>query len=600
MMISPRGTSRPRVLATLSGGFFLFGLLTNVAWVCRPFHASFAASRAQSRIALRQQIVNVVPREVYPYTDQVTLDEQQRKAVDADQVTLDEQQRKAVDAVMEGRSVLITGGAGVGKSATVQEILKRLEDKFGDEVDDKVVMTASTGVAAVQLGGCTLHCAAGIAVPHFVSDFKKIRGQIYREAWQQLEVLIIDEVSMISGEFFDLFEEEVRKLRGNDQPFGGLQLVLVGDFAQLPPVISTPAAEIWEQVDKKTFVEEKRALIQKGPKSHHELFLNRGMIFQSGSFGDLDLEVVFLTTPHRYRSDPELPELMRRLRSGSASELRAAVADLNEFCYRPSEIAAACDGGDNNQVWLFPTNERVDMKNKQKLDALPGEPVVFVAKDGQTPEDTENQTLYESRMQILAHSSFFDEAGGACGVPKQILLKRNALVMLTANVDTARGLVNGAVGRVVKLSKKGGQTHTWVRVDFGGIIGEVFINAYKFQWKIPGVGTCERTQVPLRLAWALTHHKSQGKTLNRVRVDPSGFTDGQAYVAVSRTRTLEGLTLLRPARVSDFKVNPAVLSWMQHVQHPHEPTNKKIGNWLDETVPWSAFTRRTSPWPKRV
>jgi len=123
------------------------------------------------------------------------------------------------------------------------------------------------------------------------------------------------------------------------------------------------------------------------------------------------------------------------------------------------------------QVWLFPQNKLVDEKNTERLDALPYEPVTFSAKDAQKPEESENQTLFEARRQVLATSSFFKESGGTGGVPKKVVLKENALVMLCANVDILRGLVNGAVGRVVKLSKGRGQNREYVLVDFVGIGG---------------------------------------------------------------------------------------------------------------------------------
>jgi len=579
-MTASHGKLRPfRFLATLFGGSVLCKLLTDAAWVYHRLRVFPPASpRAQSHIQLRQQIVN--QNEMYPSTYNFRHDEQQQKAI---------------DAVMDGRHVLITGGAGVGKTATTNEILKRLDEKFGEDADDKVVVTTSTGVSAVLMGGCTLHCAAGISVPRFTSDFKKIRNQPYKQAWEQLEVLIIDEVSMISGEFFDQFEEQVRKLRNNDQPFGGLQLVLVGDFAQLPPVVTKPPAETWKLVDQKRLAFEKRAFIPKGPRSYDELFLNRGMLFQSESFWNLydhDLQVISLTAPHRHHSDAELPDILRSLRAGSDSERRAAIKRLNARCYRPEERAPFCH--DNEQVWLFSGNKRVDIENTRRLKSLPYKPVTFTAKDKVKPEESDNQTLFETRSQLLAKSSFFKATSD---VPKEIVLKENAWVMLCANMDTAQGLVNGADGRVVKLSNGKGTNKQYVLVDFDDI-GPAFINPYTFHPKIPGLGTCERKQIPLRLAWAITHHRSQGKTLSNVKVDPRAFAYGQAYVAVSRARSSENLRLLEPAKLSDFKVNPAVPRWMQYLQHRDLKAREEIGHWLDETLPWSSSKQR-SPWPRR-
>jgi len=125
----------------------------------------------------------------------------------------------------------------------------------------------------------------------------------------------------------------------------------------------------------------------------------------------------------------------------------------------------------------------------------------------------------------------------------------------------------------------------------------VFINPYTYQWRIPGVGTCVRKQIPLRLGWAITHHRSQGKTLTNVKVDPRAFAYGQAYVAVSRSRSMKTLTLLQQAKLSDFTVNPAVRRFMQYLEHPHPTAREEIGHWLDETLPWSA-SKWQSTWPR--
>mmetsp|Transcript_129189 Transcript_129189/g.251543 ORF Transcript_129189/g.251543 Transcript_129189/m.251543 type:complete len:580 (+) Transcript_129189:77-1816(+) len=575
------GTScrlRPCRFIVISGCCFLLNLLNNSAWVCFPIRARYVASRAQSRIQLRQQM--------------------QHHASIVPSFNLDKQQQEAVDAVMDGHSVLITGGAGVGKSATTKAIIEKLTELHGD---DEFVVTASTGVSAVLMGGCTLHCAAGIGVPRLVSDFKKIRNEPYKSAWRNLKALIIDEVSMLSGEFFDQFEKQIRELRDNDQPFGGLQLVLVGDFAQLPPVATKPPDETWKLVDQTIFEQSKQAFIPKGPRSRHELFLNRGMLFQSRSFWHLldeGLRVISLTTPHRQRSDHMLSDLLQHLRNGSISDRIAAINRLNARCYHPSDTATFCCNDDNEHVWLYGQNQVVDIKNTERLDALPHKPVTFSASDQQIPEEAENQTVFEARIRVLADSTFFDKHGRGCGVPEKLVLKTDARVMLCANVATDEGLVNGVTGRVVALSKGRKMSSKYVKVDFEGL-GPKFIRPHTFQSKIPGVGTCKRKQIPLRLAWAMTHHRSQGKTLTKAKVDPGAFTYGQAYVAVSRVQALEDLTLLARAKLSDFKVNPAVHHWMQFLQN-HHTAREKIGDWRQEILPWMMKApAQQHPWPSR-
>jgi len=161
----------------------------------------------------------------------------------------------------------------------------------------------------------------------------------------------------------------------------------------------------------------------------------------------------------------------------------------------------------------------------------------------------------------LKNSSFFSESG--CLARAKIHLKVGAMVTLLANLDVERGLSNGALGKVLQIARQGdiGQ----VLVDFHEA-GQHWIKPYEFRALMVGVGETIRKQVPLRLAWAVTHHRSQGQTYPRVRVNPTSFADGQAYVALSRATHVAGLELLRPLKTGDVRVNPAVRSFVRHMR----------------------------------
>jgi ATP-dependent DNA helicase PIF1 len=501
-------------------------------------------------------------------------------------VQLDEHQQRAVDRVTRGHNVFITGGAGVGKSTVTQSILDVLRRKYGNDYNHKVGVTASTGMASVQVGGCTLHHLSGVGVPSLTDDFKKIRRAPYKEIWAGFDVLVIDEISMISGEFMDRLDEQVKKVRNSNKPFGGLQVVLVGDPFQLPPIgaIMPPETCAKLMLDKLC---ENKAEIEIKKRTRRELFLNRGSIFESSFYWDMDFQVTELEVPHRQSTAMEYYRHLKNLRVGQ---------DAINLCRFFNQIVPVKQRG-ANIVSLYPTRQQMHEENDARLDMLPGKAKVYEAEDvvwadesackdpplfknGTAVHETKYRQLLEYQMRFCGFFGDTDEKHSVCQVPDKVKLKKGARVILIKNIDSV--LVNGLAGTVVALGPNG---KTWASVMFDGMPGETILTPVEFRYSIPGVGTCQRKQLPLQLGWALTHHKAQGKTLDAVRVNPASFAHGQAYVALSRTRQPEHIELLEPMYPKDMTVDDVSIKFWNNLNNTNsEEVRKLFGTWQDISV----------------
>lgn len=381
---------------------------------------------------------------------------------------LNTQQRAVLDAVLAGRSVFYTGCAGTGKSFLLRAIVRALPRRT-------TWVTAMTGVAALQIGGSTLHSRAGIGLARRAADdLVRFMKRQTRAAWRDCVVLIIDEVSMLSRALFEKLDAIGRAVRSDARPFGGIQLVLCGDFHQLPPVGAGADGEF---------------------------------CFESPMWD--------AAVPHRY----ELTEVFRQRDAAFV----ALLAEVRSGVLSPDAVArlAALDrplpDGAVEPTRLFPTNGRVDDLNERALGRLDGETCVYNALDYARTE--------EARALL-----------GACIAPPSLALKVGAQVMLVRNLDETH--VNGSRGVVVRFHP----TSSMPVVRF--LRGDELMMEPQV-WEVEGddgAVVASRTQVPLRLAWAVTIHKSQGLTIDWLDVDLEGtFACGQAYVALSRARSLEGL-----------------------------------------------------------
>lgn len=375
-----------------------------------------------------------------------------------------DEQRAVLDAILAHKSVFLTGRAGTGKS-------RLLETAIGFLDPETTFVTASTGIAATRIGGTTLHSFAGIGLGEGdVKDLLKRMKPDAKQRWRICRVLIVDEISMISAELWDKLEEIARRVRGLPAPFGGIKLVVTGDFAQLPPVRARFAFEAtsWNRCFDCTFC---------------------------------------LRTIHRQASDAVFCRVLDELRMGRVSETSAMI--LWEC------VGRALPAGDIKVSSLFAHRADVWQENERELIRLPRE-----TAHTYRASDTGLVVLLEP-MQV----------------PKVLTLRVGAQVMLVKNVDVEGGLSNGSRGVVTSL----GPDYAVVLFENGRIVTVTHVVCDVVSGRKV---VASRTQIPLILAWALTVHKAQGSTLERARVNLEGsFERGQVYVALSRAKTLAGLSL---------------------------------------------------------
>lgn len=383
--------------------------------------------------------------------------------------TMTEEQKRILEAVLSGKNIFFTGSAGTGKSFLLRRIISALPP-------DVTVATASTGVAACHIGGITLHQFAGIGLGTASLDRCYEMASRRATLWRKTKHLIIDEISMIDADYFDKVEAVARHIRRNDRPFGGIQLILCGDFFQLPPVSKDNSAKF---------------------------------CFQSSAWYKCVHFNYELRIVHRQK-DSEFISILNNIRIGRVTDEIAET--LKATAKQKIE-----DNGILATRLCSHINEAEDI-NEFQLNELKGESKVFIAQDSDpSMTATINQQLT---------------------VPDKLVLKIGAQVMLLKNINVSKGLVNGARGVVLKFD----QNVPVIQFKSG-----VQHHATLEKWAIKtNLGTVvQRKQIPLKLAWAFSIHKSQGLTLDCVEMCLSRvFNAGQAYVALSRAQSLQSLRVL--------------------------------------------------------
>jgi len=408
---------------------------------------------------------------------------------------------RTVCALLEAGSpvVFVTGNAGTGKSTLIR-YLRHVINK-------QTVVLAPTGVAALNVEGATIH--SFFHLPPRIIEEDDIKRLHDRKLYQKLELLIVDEVSMVRCDLMDSVDRFLRRNRENAAPFGGVQLLLIGDLFQLPPVV--PRLE-WDVLEAK------------GYASPH--------FFSAFGLQKASLVPVELTSVYR-QEDAAFVDMLNRIRVGD--DVDEVTAELNRRC--------SVQGTAGADITLTCTNNRADRINAEELQRLPSRECSFTGS-------------IEGRFS-LDHDRLPS--------PLDLRLKEGARVMFTKN-DDQRRWVNGTMGTVREI----GDTGVWVQLtspstgrvyDVTPVTWETYRYSYdaaRDQILAEPVG--KYTQYPLMLAWAVTIHKSQGKTMDNVLVDlgTGAFASGQAYVALSRCRSLEGMRLARPIRPSDIICQPIV------------------------------------------
>jgi len=405
------------------------------------------------------------------------------------------QQVKAIQTALGGKSLAIVGPGGTGKSVLISRLVKELRRQ-----GKRVAVTASTGIAAVNVGGITLHSFLGTGIAgNRASMQKKMTAESFARAKERIEpfrVIIVDEVSMLTGDFLDMMDwwlSLVRDMPQGTKPFGGFQLIFSGDVLQLPPVI------------KNEVVKNKYA-------------------FQADAWKASGIVTCVLTENFR-QADKEFRRHLMRVRRGYCPE------DTVEF-FAPCVLRKVED-----PTRLYPTNDEVRRVNERRLAELPGEDSVFAARFEGNPK-------------------WFTPLSEGCIAEKELRLKEGALVIVLKNFPSL-GLFNGMRGVVTKILGKS------VEILPQGSDAPVAFQETEWDFKSADDRVlATMIQIPLKLAWALTIHKCQGMTLDSLEVNLTRcFERGQAYVALSRARTLEGLRLTVPLDQGMIRASKLAVRW---------------------------------------
>lgn len=408
-------------------------------------------------------------------------------------------------------SIFVTGKAGTGKSTLIQWLCQQLPG---------CAVVAPTAIAALNVHGDTIHSFFGLPPSHIDPDGNFVVKDKNRLLLENVKYLVVDEVSMVLPNIVDVMSTLLKKVRRNNIPFGGVPTVFIGDLLQLSPVVDNEELAVFFSHRYKT-----------------------PYFFSADIFKDQQIIPVHLTQVRR-QSDNEFIQALNhiRLKDGAC---RDAVALLNRLCFRDKSEDAP------QGVYLVPTNAAAKSINTRELDALPGEMRLYEAViTGQLPV---NQWKLP--------------------VPDRLELKVGARVIFLKNNKPQ--WINGDTGEVLGLEAE----HIRVKKHKSNnivLVGKETWHKFKYTYnhalqKIEQeqVGTFQ--QFPVALGWAITIHKSQGLTLENLTLDLGGgtFASGQLYVALSRAKSIDGITLAKPIAMKDVKVDPAILEFYRQIGIDH-------------------------------
>jgi len=425
------------------------------------------------------------------------------------------EQQIAFDKYIAGYNIFITGPGGSGKSALIRQIYKH-----GYSNSKKIYVTALTGCAAVLLNcqAKTIHSWAGIglgnqSIEELVKKIKK--NKFSKELWKTTEILIVDEVSMLSYKLFNILNQIGKILRNNMRQFGGIQIIFSGDFFQLPPVSTI------DDPDTSRFCFESE---------------DWNLVFHKDN--QIQLKKIFRQTDDIYAN------ILNQIRNGKIK--RKSFDLLLQYVGREISSDLIVE-----PTKLFPTRSRVDFINSSKMNLLKGEERKYttVNKLDLEMSKIEKTIRSEYSIQDVEHELNYLKSNAIC--EKEIIIKIGAQVMCIVNMSCSN-ICNGSQGIVTGFCDITGCP----RVKYNNGVEIVMSRHVWISDKIPGIGI---SQIPLILAWALTIHKSQGATMDTAEIDVGNniFECGQTYVALSRVKTLKGL-YLSSFDVSKIKVNKKV------------------------------------------
>jgi len=422
--------------------------------------------------------------------------------------------------------IFVSGKAGVGKSVLIKEIKKNIKDK-------NVVVLAPTGVAAINVEGQTIHSFFGFGIDILTTDNVSAATAKKKSLLENIDLLVIDEISMVRADLMDAIDTKLKKTRRSEEPFGGVQILGVGDLFQLSPVVKN----------------DERAYFEVNYES--EFFFNAKCL-EGSKFKSIILDNVFR------QKDQEFVNILNKIRVNE--DHRESLGKINRGCY-------GINGEHRDikrDITLTARNTRAEEINNIKLDKLPGSISSYEA-------------TIKGRFKVKMVT------------PEILNLKQGAQVMFTKN--NGKNWVNGTLGEIVGV----GRNEIKVKIKDTGKIEDVKretweVKKYEYDYrtnKIKEEATAEFTQFPLTLAWALTIHKSQGLTLDSIKVDLGGtgkaFATGQSYVALSRCKTMEGISLQDPMSMEDVKTDQRIVDFYNIIGEQIKE-EKKIENFIGKKI----------------
>ena len=408
-------------------------------------------------------------------------------------ITLDKYQTNAISLFNAGYNLFITGSAGSGKSFIIRRCIHEYHSTHSDQ---GLSVTSTTGISALNIQGMTIHSWAGIT-PN--TDFDDIDGFVdgirhkYKKLnhWLYTKVLIIDEISMLDVNMFNFLHQAAMKLRRNSLPFGGIQLIIVGDFFQLPPIRDTP---------------------------------DTGFCFTSPHWNECIDYSIILKHTHRQK-EAELITFLHKIRLGIKDP--SVQTSLEHYHNNPNY--------NMNYTHLYPNKFNVAAHNLTKVFALPGNTI-------------------EHSARMIKKTGYDYPFPSDSVIEENLILKHNAFVIINKNIDSKKGLVNGRQGIFMGFSNQSAK----VKTD-----DDIIHYIAKERWEFPNYAI---EQYPLRLAWALTIHKSQGMGIEKLSVDIGSniFDDGQVYVALSRATHSKYLHI-KNYSISSIRVNRQVKTFYKRL-----------------------------------
>lgn len=430
------------------------------------------------------------------------------------------------------QSLFLTGKAGTGKSTFLRYVCQQTKKKY--------VVLAPTGIAAINAGGQTMHSFFKLPFHPLVPDDQRFAGKRIREflkyskihikLLRELELIIIDEISMVRADIIDFIDRILRTYTGNFRmPFGGKQMLLIGDVFQLEPVVKSDERDILRR------------------------FYPNPFFFSARVFREMELVSIELTKVFRQK-DPVFIRVLDHIRMGKVSD--AELRLLNTRRATPGALGSSPSSPTEEtidpglSITLATRRDNVDHINQTHLDELPGESTIFKGNiNGDFPESM-LPTLMELELKVGA----------------QIIFIKN---------DQDKRWVNGTLGTIIEIDETANELSVITDNGEEVVVKQDIWENVRYTYnekekKIEEECLGSYVQLPVKLAWAITIHKSQGLTFDRATIDLTGgtFAGGQAYVALSRCRSLEGMTLQQPITQAEIFVRPEITQFASHFNDP--------------------------------